>query len=96
MDKLLIYSNTKNISLYETLEKLKEVFPNSTLGAFTATADKRTQNDIAELLFGPSKGKTFVYGFNRDEIHLSVTEKKRGKKFQNIQLINLLKDRKGC
>ena len=80
---------------YAALRKLKEVFPNSTLGAFTATADKRTQKDIAELLFGPSKGKTFVYGFNRDEIHLRVIEKKRGKKAQNNQLINLLKNRKG-
>jgi ATP-dependent DNA helicase RecQ len=80
---------------YSDLAKLKDIFPNLTLGAFTATADRRTQKDISELLFGFFKGKTFLYGFNRDEIHLSVLDKKRGKKLQNIQLINLLKDKKG-
>ncbi len=56
---------------YEALIKLRDIFPAVPIAAVTATADKSTQDDIVNKLFG-GKGKIFVSGFDRPNIHLGV------------------------
>ncbi|MDA8852762.1 ATP-dependent DNA helicase, partial [Hyphomicrobiales bacterium] len=79
---------------YYRLRELKNIFPGAVIGAFTATADKVTQDDISNLLYD-DKGKTFVFGFDRDNINLKVISKSREKKSQQNQIINLIKDKSG-
>jgi ATP-dependent DNA helicase RecQ len=79
---------------YYRLRELKNIFPDTVIGAFTATADKVTQDDISKLLYD-DKGKTFVFGFDRDNINLKVISKGREKKSQQNQIINLIKDKSG-
>ena len=79
---------------YYRLRELKNIFPDTVIGAFTATADKVTQDDISNLLYD-DKGKTFVFGFDRDNINLKVISKGREKKSQQNQIINLIKDKSG-
>ncbi|MBT3306685.1 MAG: RecQ family ATP-dependent DNA helicase, partial [Alphaproteobacteria bacterium] len=56
---------------YEALGRLGELFPGVPLAAFTATADEATRQDIAAKLFH-EKGRIFVTGFDRPNIHLAV------------------------
>ncbi|MGH6891908.1 MAG: DEAD/DEAH box helicase, partial [Dongiaceae bacterium] len=46
---------------YEQLSRLKELFPEARLAAFTATADKATRADIVAKLFR-GKSRTIVHG----------------------------------
>ncbi|WP_051284256.1 DNA helicase RecQ [Nisaea denitrificans] len=57
---------------YDDLARLRDVFPNVPIAAFTATADQVTRLDIAEKLFR-SDAEMFVHGFDRPNIRLDVT-----------------------
>jgi len=59
---------------YEMLSNLKARFPGTTIGAFTATADSATREDIAGKLFGGA-GKIIVQGFDRPNLKLAVAAK---------------------
>ena len=59
---------------YEQLSELKNHFPDSIISAFTATADIDTRNDIVKKL-NDNKSKTFLFGFNRENLSLQVTKK---------------------
>ena len=59
---------------YERLSQLKERFAGSTFGAFTATADEATRNDIVRKLF-PGIGRIIVQGFDRPNLWLAVSAK---------------------
>ena len=56
------------------LSQLKDRFPGATFGAFTATADEATRNDIVRKLF-PGHGTTIVQGFDRPNLRLAVSAK---------------------
>ena len=71
---------------YEALIKLRDIFPAVPIAALTATADKSTQDDIVNKLFG-GKGKIFVSGFDRPNIHLGVAIRMDGKK-QLLDVVN--------
>jgi ATP-dependent DNA helicase RecQ len=60
---------------YELLTKLREVFPDVPIGAFTATADRMTRADILAKLLG-GKAKVYVHGFDRPNIKLVVEPKR--------------------
>ena len=62
---------------YEALATLRERFPGVPIGAFTATADQATRNDIAAKLFAGA-GRIFVSGFDRPNIHLAVAMRDSG------------------
>jgi len=74
---------------YEALSQLKERFPNSTIAAFTATADKATRGDIVQKLTAGNCA-VFVKGFDRPNIALAVAPK------QNLKnsLLAFLRDKK--
>tara|TARA_R110002012_G_scaffold123286_3_gene273652 strand:+ start:230 stop:2059 length:1830 start_codon:yes stop_codon:yes gene_type:complete len=57
---------------YDALARLRDIFPNVPIAAFTATADQVTRLDIAEKLFR-SDAEMFVHGFDRPNIRLDVT-----------------------
>jgi len=59
---------------YEALERLKELFPEVPIAAFTATADRITREDIDRRLTG-AKAEVFVRGFDRPNIRLGVAPK---------------------
>ena len=75
---------------YEDLSKLSEMFPNAVISAFTATADEATRADIVTKLSG-GNGITFVQGFDRPNLFLSVTQKSSWK----TQLLDFLGDKRG-
>jgi len=52
---------------YLQLSKIKEFFPNVPIIALTATADKRTQEDIIKRIF-PAPPRKFISSFNRPNI----------------------------
>jgi ATP-dependent DNA helicase RecQ len=56
---------------YADLTRLQELFPNSRIAAFTATADESTRGDIAQRLFG-GQGEVIVHGFDRPNLSLNV------------------------
>lgn len=74
---------------YEMLSQLKERFPNCTFGAFTATADEATRNDIVRKLF-PSRGEIIVQGFDRPNLRLAVSAKASWRR----QLTTFLEDKR--
>jgi ATP-dependent DNA helicase RecQ len=57
---------------YADLQRLKDLFPDARLAAFTATADELTREDIANKLFR-GQGKTLVQGFDRPNLSLAVS-----------------------
>ena len=59
---------------YRALERLRALFPRVPIGAFTATADAVTRDDIVARLFG-GKAQVHVAGFDRPNIRLAVTPK---------------------
>ena len=59
---------------YESLSRLKDLFPNAAVAAFTATADKATRADIAGKLFR-GEGSIIVQGFDRPNLRLGVVAK---------------------
>ncbi len=74
---------------YEALSRLKELFPDAALAAFTATADKATRADIADKLFA-GRGRIIVQGFDRPNLRLAVT----GKTSWKPQLMQFLEDKR--
>ena len=59
---------------YDALRRLRDHFPDATLAAMTATADRVTRDDIVEALFG-GEARVFVAGFDRPNIRLAVQAK---------------------
>lgn len=74
---------------YSKLEILKNYFPKSTFGAFTATADKITREDISQKLTD-GKCKIIISNFDRPNLSLSVLPKIDFKK----NVVNFLNQRK--
>ena len=75
---------------YEELSKLKNLFPNTTLASFTATADSSTRNDIVQKIAN-GKAKIILKGFDRPNLSLSVSLKSKWAD----QLLEFLSKRKG-
>jgi ATP-dependent DNA helicase RecQ len=75
---------------YDMLQSLRTHFPDTPIGAFTATADEVTRKDLTAKLFG-GHVKEFVAGFDRPNIRLTVKPKNNTSK----QLLDFLADRKG-
>lgn len=75
---------------YGQLSALKTAFPNASIAAFTATADKATREDIAQTLFD-KRGKIIVQGFDRPNLSLAVTPKTDRKK----QLLSFMETVRG-
>ena len=75
---------------YENLSRLPELFPESVIAAFTATADKATRGDIAAKLFR-GRGQIIVQGFDRPNLRLTVASKASWKP----QLMRFLEDKTG-
>ena len=59
---------------YRDLQRLRELFPEVAIGAFTATADAVTRDDIVARLLG-DRAQVHVAGFDRPNIRLMVTPK---------------------
>lgn len=57
---------------YADLSRLKDLFPNARVAAFTATADASTRKDIAYQLFS-GQGEIIVHGFDRPNLSLTVS-----------------------
>ncbi len=75
---------------YEALLGLREAFPAVPIGAFTATADEAARRDIVKKLFG-GEAQTYVAGFDRPNIKLTVQAKNNSTK----QLMAFLEDHRG-
>ncbi len=75
---------------YEQLSRLPDLFPESVIAGFTATADKATRSDIATKLFR-GRGRTIVHGFDRPNLRLTVANKANWKS----QLMGFLEDKTG-
>lgn len=75
---------------YESLSRLREIFPNVPIAALTATADAATQDDIVDKLFG-GQGKRFISGFDRPNIRLDVHMRTDA----NRQLLDVVKSYPG-
>lgn len=60
---------------YLTLGKAREALPKARMIALTATADQSTRDDIVDKLFAGA-AETFVAGFDRPNITISVAEKR--------------------
>ncbi len=76
---------------YRLLGGFRQRFPGVTVGAFTATADKLTQDDIKAQLLG-TDGHVFVAGFDRPNIAIAVAEKDQ----PHAQLQTLLQRHEGA
>lgn len=74
---------------YKELHRLREKFPNCTMMALTATADKITRQDILQML-GLKNPKVFVASFDRPNISLAVKSglQKKDKIREIYQLIS--------
>ncbi|MBT4277934.1 DNA helicase RecQ [Candidatus Falkowbacteria bacterium] len=70
---------------YRNLSSLKKLFPGIPLIALTATATKKVRNDILNQL-KIERSRTFISSFNRENLNISVIEKKQA----FPKLINLL------
>ena len=57
---------------YADLSRLKDLFPQARVAAFTATADEATRKDIATQLFA-GQGEVIVHGFDRPNLSLTVS-----------------------
>jgi ATP-dependent DNA helicase RecQ len=75
---------------YADLSRLKSLFPDARIAAFTATADEGTRGDIAAQLFN-GKGKIFVQGFDRPNLSLTVKPKVN----RRAQLLEFMEGREG-
>ena len=64
---------------YEALSRLRGLFPNTILAAFTATADRATRVDINQKLSG-GNARQILKGFGRDNLSLAIYPKKELKK----------------
>ena len=75
---------------YETLSRLRDLFPGVPVMALTATADESTRADIIARLFG-GEADQIVLGFDRPNIALTVAAKREWKQ----QLLAFVKARPG-
>lgn len=75
---------------YGLLQRLTEVFPSTPMIALTATADEITRSDIVDKLFS-GNAESFVLGFDRPNIQLTVELKQDWKK----QLLETIASRQG-
>ncbi|MFN0194662.1 MAG: DNA helicase RecQ [Aestuariivirga sp.] len=75
---------------YESLAQLGTLFPGVTIGAFTATADEATRNDVVQKLLG-GDACVFVQGFDRPNISLTVASKTSGP----TQLLRFMAEHRG-
>jgi len=78
---------------YQDLSRLRATFPGVPIAALTATADEVTREDISEQLF-VGNAETFVLGFDRPNIKLSV-EMKQSWKAQSLSFIGRHRDDSG-
>jgi ATP-dependent DNA helicase RecQ len=76
---------------YAELARLRDLFPGVPLAAFTATADAATRDEILDKLFGGA-AETFIHGFDRPNIRLSVALKNDWKK----QLLAIVAEHPGA
>jgi ATP-dependent DNA helicase RecQ len=74
---------------YDALQNIAQEFPGVPIGAFTATADQSTRDEIVKKMFG-GKADEYVAGFDRPNIQLSVAPKNETKK----QILEFLEDHK--
>jgi len=70
--KRIAQGNAKLLYEYADLSRLKDLFPNSRIAAFTATADESTRKDITAQLFS-GNGEVIVHGFDRPNLSLAVS-----------------------
>lgn len=77
---------------YEELSRLKTVYPEVPIAAFTATADEATRADIVEKLTG-GDCSVYVKGFDRPNLYLQVLPRETKQKF-NKKLLAFLNERK--
>jgi ATP-dependent DNA helicase RecQ len=75
---------------YDMLQTLRQHFRGVPIGAFTASADDATRQDILAKIFGNDAG-LYVAGFDRPNIRLMVSPKNGVKD----QLLDFLQGRKG-
>ena len=75
---------------YLALGNLKSLRPGTPVAAFTATADEETRIDMRERLFG-GEVQTFVTGFDRPNLTMSVEEKTK----PDDRIVALLDERRG-
>jgi ATP-dependent DNA helicase RecQ len=75
---------------YQALSRLDALFPGVPIAALTATADEVTRADIAAQLFD-NRVETFVLGFDRPNIKLSVEPKREWKR----QMLDFVKRHPG-
>ncbi len=75
---------------YQALAQLRGLFPDVPIAALTATADEVTRADIARQLFD-GEAETFVLGFDRPNISLSVEPKREWKR----QMLSFVEARRG-
>ena len=76
---------------YAALSELIKIFPEATIGAFTATADAATQQDIIDKLTN-NRAIKFVQGFDRPNLLLAVEAKTSWKS----QLLSFLENKRDC
>ena len=74
---------------YDALRNIAQEFPGVPIGAFTATADQSTRQDIVNKMFG-GKADEYVAGFDRPNIQLGVAPKNDTK----AQILEFLTDHK--
>ena len=74
---------------YDALQNIAREFPGVPIGAFTATADQSTRQDIVSKMFG-GKADEYVAGFDRPNIQLGVAPKNDTKG----QILEFLADHK--
>ena len=74
---------------YDALQNIAREFPGVPIGAFTATADQSTRQEIVNKMFG-GKADEYVAGFDRPNIQLGVAPKNDTKN----QIIEFLEDHK--
>ncbi len=75
---------------YADLQRLKDLFPQARVAAFTATADELTRQDIADKLFG-GQGRILVQGFDRPNLSLAVSPLRN----RSQQLLEFMKETDG-
>ncbi len=76
---------------YDALQNIARQFPGVPIGAFTATADQSTRQDIVNKMFS-GKADEYVAGFDRPNIQLGASPKNDTK----AQILEFLADHKNA
>ncbi len=76
---------------YMALGELKRIHPGVPVAAFTATADEQTRRDMVDRIFHGDV-QTFIGGFDRPNIALTVEEKSRA----DARVAELVNERRGA